>query len=79
MHIAAHPTHPTTHRAATTGRLTGTDINQLEQLGYKVTERVGTLYGPDTNTIRERASRGERGEHDLLDAPALDALRNPRT
>lgn len=78
MHIAAHPTYPTTHRA-TTGRLTGADLNQLEQLGYKVTERVGTLYGTDTSTIRDCASRGELAEHDLLYALTLDALRSPRT
>ena len=79
MHIANHPAFPAIHRTVTTGRLTGADLNQLEQLGYKVTERVGTLYGTDTSTIRDCASRGELAEHDLLYALTLDALRSPMT
>ena len=79
MHIAAHPTHPTTHRATTRGRLLGTDTNELTNLGYDTTAALVTLTNTNRETIRERAARGELGEHDLLAALTLDALRNPRT
>ena len=78
-HIANHPASPTIHRDATTRQLTGADLNQLQQLGYKATERTSPLHSTDTNTIRDQAARGERGEHDLLDALTIDELRNPRT
>lgn len=73
MHIANHPAFPIIPRVTTAGRLLGDDLDQLEQLGYKPIGRLGALYGTDATTIRDRASRGDATEHDLLAALALDA------
>ena len=79
MHTAAHPTHPTAHRATTQRRPLGVDLDQLEQLGCNPVGRLATMHCADTSTIRDCASRGELAEHDLLYALTLDALRSPRT
>ena len=79
MHIAAHPAYPTIRRATTQGRLLGTDINELANLGYDITAALVTLTNTNRETIRNQAARGELTDHDLLDALTIDALRNPRT
>ena len=79
MHIAAHPAYPTIRRAATQGRLSAADINELASLGYDITAALVTLTNTNRETIRDQTARGELTEHDLLDALTIDALRNPRT
>ena len=79
MHIAAHPAYPTIRRVTTQGRLLGTDINELTNLGYDIVGALVTLTNTNRETIRDQAARGELTEHDLLDALTIDALRNPRT
>ena len=79
MHIAAHPAYPTIRRAATRGRISGADINELANLGYDIVGALVTLTNTNRETIRDQAARGELTEHDLLDALTIDALRNPRT
>ena len=79
MHIAAHPAYPTIHRAATRGRLSAEDINELTNLGYDIVGALVTITDTNRETIRGQVARGELTEHDLLDALTIDALRNPRT